>query len=194
MQWARLVVQVIKREIKKAFADLHTTMPAQVTGYDASTNTCSVRPCIKRIRTNDPENNSVEIGELKDVPVKLMGSGKLLLSIVPQVGSYGMLTCSERSIAEWMNSGGIVDPKTVRKFSLSDAIFDPGLYPLVDDGNNGKLAVPPATDRISLRTRTGNTEISVLDDETVVIKNATGSFEMKSSGQVDINGNFTVDP
>jgi hypothetical protein len=58
----------------------------------------------------------------------------------------------------------------------------------VVDGDNGKIDGGIKTDRISLRTRTGDTEISVLHDETVMVQNTSGSVEITAAGDVKING------
>jgi hypothetical protein len=188
------IVQLIRRIIEEKLANIYTQMPGQVVSYDDSKNTCSVQPCINRIRTNSASSDFIKLPQLDDVPVKQFGSGKVHLTVAPQAGSYGAICFSMRSIAEWFINGGIVDPTNSRKFDLSNCWFDPGLYPDASDGDNGKIDSGINTDRIELRTRTGDTSIAVLDDETIEIKNSSATITIPSSGIVDINGNFTVDP
>jgi hypothetical protein len=208
---AREATQIAEQVFDTKKYRVRTHVIAQVTAYDDTINTVTVQPVTKAIRFTDPEHlTTVELPQISEVPVIQVGSGKLWCTVAPAVDTYGLLHISDRIIDDWLVAGGIVDPTGIRCHDLSDAIFEPSLLPLAADGDNGLLAVPVATDRISLRTRAGNAEISVLDDETIEIKtaagtvtmdaagvitleNATGSIELKASGQVDINGNLTVD-
>lgn len=169
MGFARDIAKMVRRMIKAAFADVHTHLPAQVVSYNALTNTATIQPCINRFRTEDPDNETVTLPEIEDVPVQLVGSGKLFCHRAPQVGSYGVLHVSEREIETWMLKGGVVDPQSSRRFDISDGFFEPGIYPLMVDGNNGLIVPPLPTDRIGFRTRLGNSEISLLDDGSVEI-------------------------
>lgn len=171
MRWIREVANLVRSIVRADRKDIHTSLPAQVVSYDAATNTCSIQPCIMRIRTDDPSREGwFQMPQINSVPVKQQGSGKLLLSVAPQAGSYGNMIVAQRSIETWIAEGGVVAPTSSRMHHFSDAIFDPGLYPIAVDGDNGKLPVPIATDRISLRTRAGTTEVSVLDDGSIAIK------------------------
>ena len=173
MSWIRPVRKMIRRMIDAALSDVHTSFPAIVVSYNAAFNTCSVQPCLKRIRTEDPENmTTVPLPVLEDVPVQQFGSGKVLFSVAPAAGSYGSVHISERSLENWIIDGGMVNASSQRRFDLSDAIFVPGLYPLKIDGDNGALPVNAAidTDRVALRTRDGNTKISVLDNGTIELQ------------------------
>ncbi|WP_255317127.1 hypothetical protein [Candidatus Magnetobacterium casense] len=50
------------------------------------------------------------------------------------------------------------------------------------------------TDRIELRTRAGTAYMAVLDDGTIEIASPAGDITInKTTGQVSINGNLTVD-
>jgi hypothetical protein len=141
------------------------------------------------MRTEDPANmTTVEMPVLEDIPVQQFGSGKLLLSVPPAVDSYGTLFFSDRDLEAWLMAGGIVDPANMRKWDLSDAIFIPGLYPFVIDGDNGQIEEPIKTDRISMRTRSGLTEISVLSDESITIN----VNDDKASVVIDKDGNVTI--
>jgi hypothetical protein len=180
----RELMKAVTSKIWSILANVHTHMPAQVVSYNATENTCSVQPTIQRIRTSDPDKVLVNLPQLDDVPVKQFGSGKCLLSIAPQEGSYGLLHISERAISNWLLAGGVVGPLSTRKFDLSDAIFDPGVYPLVEDGDNGKLQTAVATDRIELRTRTRDAFVAVVDDDTVEI-NADTDFAVQYTALKD---------
>lgn len=183
MELIRKIQKLIRRHVDFALSSVHTHLPAQVISYDSGDNTVVVQPCIKVMRTGDPDNDTIELPVIEDVPVSLLGSGKCLLTVAPQAGSYGVLHVAERSLERWILEGGIVEPGSVRKFDISDCFFVPGIYPTVSDGDNGKLQAAVATDRIELRTRSGDTTVSVLDNDSIVIE---------TTGQVSVNGSETV--
>lgn len=187
MMDVRYLKQLISSTVRALFVPVRTHVPAQVTGYDGATNTCTVQPVIRKFRALDPSNmTTVDLPELADVPVMQRGSGKLWASCAPQVGSYGVLHISDRELEQWLAAGGVVDPHALRQFDISDAIFEPGLTPLVADGDNGLIEAPILTDRIQLRTRSGVTAVSVVDNETVEIKNE------KCTIGIDVDGNVSI--
>jgi hypothetical protein len=184
MSWGRELNKFVKKMVRSILAEeVHTHLPAQVVSYDGT----------------------IELPQIDDVPVKQFGSGKLLFSVAPQVDSYGVFHVSERNLEVWLTKGGVVDPGSSRKFNLSDGWFDPGAYPLIADGDNGLISPAINTDRIEMRTRAGTSYIYVKDDGTVELKsnndgtvtiatngtitgtNSGGSFELKTSGVLEVN-------
>ena len=184
---AREVTQIAGQVFDTKKYRIRTHVIAQVETYDTDKNTVTVQPVTKAVRFTDPENiTTVELPQISEVPVIQVGSGKLWCTVAPAVDTYGLLHISDRIIDDWLSAGGIVDPTGIRCHDLSDAIFEPSLLHLVAEGDNGLLAVPVATDRISLRTRAGNAEISVLDDETIEIKTAAGTVSMDAAGKITL--------
>lgn len=183
------------RELKMAIlrvwsslqTDIRTHLPGQVVSYDPATNTAEIQPVVNTVRFRDAENlTTKQLPVLRDVPVQLPGSGKGWLAFTPAVGTYGTLHISDRELETWLATGGIVDPQDIRMHSISDAIFEPSLLPLVDDGDNGLLAETIEDDRISLRTRTNTTAVAVKYDETIEIKNE------KCTIAIDVDGNVGI--
>ena len=191
---SREVAQIAEQVFSAQKYRIRTHVIAQVTAYDAATNTATVQPVTKAVRLTDPNNpTTVELPEISEVPVHQGGSGKLWCTLAPAVDTYGLLHISDRIIDDWLAAGGIVDPTGIRCHDLSDAVFYPSLLHLVDEGDNGKLAVPVETDRISLRTRTGKTEISVLDDETVEIRaNDSATVTIATDGSVSVTADGDI--
>jgi hypothetical protein len=161
----------------------------QIIEYDDTRNAAKILLCVKGIRPEDPENDTtLGLPVLEDVPVRQEGSGKLLKSCGPAPGSYGIVLYSHRDIEAWLTTGGVVDPANTRRWDLSDAVFLMGLYPFVADGDNGMIEEPIKTDRISLRTRSGLTEISVLEDESVAVNINDGAANVT----IDVDGNVSI--
>ena len=184
--------------------ELRTHVFVKVLEYDAENNAVKVQQIRKAIRFTDAENiETVELSPLTEVIVRQVGSGKLWLTVAPQPDTYGYLHISDRDVDAWREAGGadtdrIVEPTDTRCMDLRDAVFEPSLVHLGDDEDYGKFVEPIKTDRISLRTRSGLTEISVLDDESIYVNvndgNATvtidadGNVSITSVGDVSIEG------
>lgn len=167
---------------------IHTAMIAKVTAFDADRRTISAQPVLKRLFEGSDAPVLLPICE--DVPVVFLGGGDMIVEVDISIDSYVLLICSERSIEKWLSSGGIVDPGSSRAFDLSDAIAISGLFSFADPVSPG---VEPKS--ITLRKRDGTVFFRVKEDGTIRGENPAGFFELNgSTGQVNINDNWTVDP
>jgi hypothetical protein len=182
------IKKIAERVFRRLQPTIRTTLIGQVVSYDDTTNTAEIQPVVNAVRFGDAGTLTKQLPVLADVPVVLPGSGKTWLTFGPAVGSYGVIAVTDREIATWLTNGGIVDPEDVRMHSLSDAVFYPGVVPLAVDGDNGAIEEPIATDRISLRTRSNLTEVSVLADETVNVNVNDGAATLV----IDVDGNVTL--
>lgn len=186
---AREVMRIAGQVFDARKYEIRTHIIAQVSSYDAAKNTVTVQPVTKAVRFTDAENlTTVQLPQISEVPVLQTGSGKVWCTVAPAVGSYGLLHVSDRTIGDWMAAGGIVEPSEIRCHDKSDAIFEPSMLHLVEEGDSGAFAEPIKTDRISLRTRSGLTEISVLDDESVEVNVNDG----KATIIIDVDGNVSI--
>lgn len=194
MSWITKLVKLVRDVFDEKAADLHTHLPARCVSFDATSNTCSIQLCVKRIRADDPNNLTyVELPIIRDVPVHQFGSGDVWLTVAPQVDAYGSYHVSERSISRWIKEGGVTEPESFRKFDISDGVFIPGLLPTATE-SHGKLDTAISTDRIGLRTRNGDAQISLLDDESMVLSNDDVTITIGATGNVtiDTDGNVEV--
>jgi len=182
------ISHLIRRHIAKAIAGLYTNEIAQVVAFDKATLLVSVQPCVTRFRSADAGKlTGIRVPILNDVSLKLPGSGQTFLSVSPQVGSYGALHFSDRCIEQWVQDGGIAPPRSARKLDLNDCWFDPGLYPQAADGDNGAIAGGIEDDRISLRTREGDAEISVVDNDTLHMTTNGADLAVSAAGDFVFN-------
>jgi hypothetical protein len=163
----------VKALFRAEMATVRTNTVCQVISYDGATNLVSLQPCVKALTPHDIDNPSKALPPLNDIPVYQHGSGQVLCTVAPATGSYGLYVVSDRNVDNWITLGGVVDSGSRDNFNLSSGFFLPGLYPTVTDGNNGKLAGAVQTDRVSLRTRDGASEVSVLTDGTVEINSSS---------------------
>jgi hypothetical protein len=147
--------------------EVHTAMPGRVVSFNNILNTCSVQPVLQRKYVDDDEADNLPI--IEDVPIVFPGSGDFWVTFDVKEDSYVLLVFSERSIADWMTKGGIVDPRRTRKHHLSDAIAIPGILP-----NPEVLTSPVEADAISMRNKADTVNVKVKTAE-VQINNGTGT-------------------
>lgn len=128
-----------------------------------SDNTVEVKPAIKKVYS---DGRVVELPLLLDVPVLYPFSSKFSLSWPLEKGDPVIVIFSQRSIERWKSRGGVQLPGDRRHHDLSDGFCLPcGAY-------KGQQTV---------------------DTSDFVMEYGDAIITMKESGQVDINGNFTVD-
>jgi hypothetical protein len=164
------VLSVLKNEMDK----MHSHIPAQVVAYDPEMNTCSIQLCVNVFRIDDTDTGNSEIPVIEDIPVHFAGSGNVFLTCPVKKGSYGSYHVAEDDINDWLAAGGVVAPSSIDRFNLDSGFFEPAA-PWMFDESFGRIA----TDRLSIRTRDGSTEISVLEN---------GDVEINSSGNIIMNG------
>jgi len=124
------MADVIKYAIENRLVDLHTCMPGTVVSYDPSLQKADVRPDFKRkLRTGEV----AEMPTIKGVPVRMPRTGKAFIHLPLKAGDKVTLHFHERSLEEWKDSGGSVDPSTEsRKHAITDAYAEVGGYPFSD--------------------------------------------------------------
>lgn len=165
MNLSRTLKKFVNAIISRRFSMMHTHIPAQVVSYDSSTNTCSIQPTVRIFRTDDTDAGDSQLPTLDDIPVQFAGSGNVFLTCPVKVGSYGVYHVAEDDINTWLAAGGIVSPQSVDRFNLDTGFFCPSA-PWMFDSSFGTIA----TDRFSIRTIDGATEISVLENGNIEIK------------------------
>lgn len=139
---------------------VRTAFPGIVEAYDPATMRAEIQPCLMRSYHNAPA--PTPLPKLLDVPVLFTSTGSLHIIAPPDVGSYVLIVCCERSIDQWLTSGGVVDPVNPRKFDVSDAFAIPGLFPLPSVAG---VSPPTAVGVLEIRNSTGLVMMSVAQDK-----------------------------
>jgi hypothetical protein len=164
---------------KSLMLNVHTVLPGVVVSFDPSIPTAKVQPALQRVFsvTGEP----VDLPPCLDVPVVFPGSGDFWLTVDLKPGSYVLLAFSERSIENWKEQGGVLDPEINRTFNLSDAFAIAGVLPVAE-----KLTADVESDCISLRKKDNSVHVKVEDSKiTCQVANALGvgsKFEIEASG------------
>lgn len=138
------ITEVIKEAIRENQLELNTMLPAEIIDYDALTQTCTVQPSLRRTSIDPPK--VVSRPEIEDVPVIFprSGTGGVFFPLEP--GDGVMLIFSQRSLDDWIDTGGEVQVRDTRLHDLTDAVALAGFYP-----TSGAISPPQASDATELR-------------------------------------------
>lgn len=96
-------------------------IPGFVVDFDESDQTATLQIAIQKVNdVGDFESHP----EIISCPVGFAGSDVIFGHKISP-GDEGLIYFSQRGVDNWINSGGIVPPMTMRKFDITDAFFDP---------------------------------------------------------------------
>jgi hypothetical protein len=110
--------------------ELHTSLPARVLSYDAATQTCSVRPMVRRPLPTVSDGLVHEaLPDVHQVPVCWPRAGAWFVHMPLAAGDFVLVVCAERDFARWRQTGDVGDATDIRNHTLSHAIAIPGVYP-----------------------------------------------------------------
>lgn len=116
------LADVFSSALESALGDVHVALPALVTKYSASTNTCDAQPGVKRaIEKEDGALTHEKLPVCPNVPVMwpACGAGALAFDLVP--GDLVLLVFSEAAWSDFRSKGGasVVEPGDLVRHSLS---------------------------------------------------------------------------
>lgn len=144
----------------------------------------NVRPQISRLLETGEVISNDEI-TIYDVPVIWPSSGGALFSCPLEVGNTVWLSFSQRNLEDWLYSDGTqeVSPGDSRHFSMTDAVAIPGLYTALSN-------LKPSTENVEIKW--GDKLISMKPSGEVSVSNASGSYTLKSDGNIELKPAATV--
>lgn len=122
--------ELIKAAIEARVTDIHVALPGIVQKYDAKKQVADVQPALKKRYADDTVTN---LPLISNVPVIMPRNKDAYFHIPLKKDDYVLLIFCERSLDNFIQKGGIVDPEDFRKHHLSDAIAIPGLWPSGND-------------------------------------------------------------
>jgi len=160
-------------EILQAFFDsrmenIHTVIPGEIVKYEGhSQRKASVKPLVNLITRG---GNSISLPVIDNVPVVFPGSGEFCLLFPLKRGDKCLILFAETGIGNYLSSSGKdTDADDISRFSLTDAMCIPGLWPF------RQVPVSPAIIEI---TSAGNIEID----------NNNTFININKDGNIEING------
>jgi hypothetical protein len=121
---------VVAAAFDEALHGIWTSMPGIIQSYDATTQTASVQLGVKNRHVGESGDQEVEtITVLPSVPVVHLGGSGFRAVFPPTRGDTALVVFCSRSIAEWLRSGGVVDPGTDHHHDISDGVVFVGFRP-----------------------------------------------------------------
>ena len=177
-------VEVFQEFLDSRLENVHTCIPGQIEQYDALTRKASVKPLIK-LKTRD--NEDLDMPVIDNVPVQFPGSKQFTINYPLEKGDTCIMLFAETGIGTWLTGAGIAaNADDMSRFSLTDAICIPSLYTFT--------SVPMPVTLIEFTTaglEIKNDKADVLLKPTgeINVLNDSGSFNIKSDGVIEINGN-----
>lgn len=143
--------------------EIQTAMPGRVERYDASNQTASIAPMVRRAVPNRAGRYSFEaLPTVHAVPVVWLRAGSWFAHMPLAAGDFVLLLVLERDPSAWRQRGELSDPVDTRVHHLSHAVAIPGLYPRSHD-----LGDTPA-DALVLG-RDGGATVRVRNDGVVIV-------------------------
>lgn len=170
--------------IESRLKDLHTSMPGIIESFNATTQTATVQPAIKRIFKTREENEEIltpsSIPPILNVPVQFPRAGGFCMTFPVKKGDECLLVFCERSIDYWHRSGGVKNPGGKRFHHLSDAVA------IVSISSVPNAIANFATDGVEIKREGGAGSIKILNDGQVEI-NSNANINLTASSNVNID-------
>lgn len=144
----------IKFAFDSLISNIHTALPGRIETYEALRKKVSVKPLIKK---KFKDGTVLSFPVINNVPVVFPGTRKSVIQYPLEKGDGCLIIFSERSLERYLSSvTEEVEPQDSRKFSISDAVCIPGLFPFNDPGKTTS-----ATESRSMEIIYNNTKITI---------------------------------
>jgi hypothetical protein len=131
--------QVIRAAFEQRLASVRVGLPGEIVKFDKDTQTAQVKPLLAdQIFDANGAAGSVALDDLQGVPVVFPGAAGFAQTWPVAPGDPCWLTFSDRSIDQWFERGGVVDPEDERHHDIADPIAflgvrsKPGALPFFD--------------------------------------------------------------
>lgn len=115
--------QVIRAMFEQKLAHVRVGMPGEIVSFDKETQLAQVKPLLSdQIFDADGAVGSVALETLQGVPVVFEGAASFAATWPVAAGDPCWLTFSDRSLDQWFERGGVVDPGDERGHDIADPI------------------------------------------------------------------------
>lgn len=150
---------------------LRTMMLAECVSFDDARNCVTVQPLLQTNIDGQVSN----IPPIKDVPVGYYQAGGFAVTHKPAKGDVCMLLISDRNIAQWKLTGGIIDPKSPQHHNMNDGVAYFGLNAFPD-------AISGIKSGIDIRSKDGGNSLNVASGTATLTLGGTEIFTATASG------------
>lgn len=175
--------ELLRRAFIEMMKDVCTSIPGHILAFDPDTQLAQVQVGIQRVDVNDAV---FQVGPIIETPVYFPG-GDYHVEYQIDPGCEGDILFSQRCIDGWVQSGGVAANPIGRFHNMQDAFFLPGF--------RSKPNALPAfqNNGVRLSNKTGTQYVWMKNDNTILMNNGSGSFELQADGTFLING-LTITP
>ena len=194
--------QALLELFRRILLEVNTAIPGEIVNFDPSTQTATVRPCIRGTSiSNTGETQYRDMPQIVKVPVWFPYSISSGFSMTYPVGSTDqcLLIFSQRSFDNWLKYGSVQNPsetKNPRSHQYSDVMALVGLIPNPSAIQNFQM------DGMEIRNKNRDSYVKVLDDkilihtgENNIVLNLDGSVQASHASttiQISAAGEVTV--
>jgi len=173
------LVTSLRNLIGDQLSEIHTSVPARVTGVDYDTKTVTLESIVKNTRGVDDE---IPYPTFYDVPISMMGGGTGRITFPIKSGDLGVLMFSERDPSNALQTDGTS--------SSSATLIQPcGLYPIafipkIAMGDDSTESIDSSNIVIS---NNKSTYVTLSPDGTINLKNAGGKWIMLTTDDITMS-------
>lgn len=172
-------VEILRRFLNQFSFDLRCASPGIITSFNSTEQTVTVQLAIKElvriIQNENTYQKTVEVPELKDVPIIIPRAGEYSITFPVKVGDECLVIFGDTCIDSWWKRGCPLqttgkyqtqEPASLRRHDLSDGFAILGCW------SQPNVISDYSTDSLEIRTDDGNTKIKVKDGEVTIISDS----------------------
>lgn len=184
---------ILKKSFNSFIGNMHTALPGRIESYIPAQKKANVKPLIKKKINN---LQILPLPVITNVPVVFPGTNNAVLSFPLNPGDGCLIIFSERSMERFLSSvGEDVEPQDPRRFSLTDAICIPGLFPFPQPGKTGTGTSVELLNDIGFVDIQGSNNFAVLFNQLkTAFDNLLNAFNTHVHGGVTPGGGSTATP
>lgn len=146
--------------VKNIFNNLRVAMPGIIQTFNADEQTVTVKMALReQIIQPDQSKIWTDIPLLLDVPIVIPQSNDVALTLPIIQGTECLVVFGDMCIDAWFSYGGIQNQIEKRRHDLSDG------FAIIGIKSQPKVIPNYSTDAAELRTISGNTKISLKENE-----------------------------
>jgi len=178
-------VDIFDLFFKSRAENIHTCLPGKIDIYDSIQRKATVKPLIK-LKTKN--GSDVEIPAISEVPVMFPSGSNFSLLWNIKKGDNCLLLFAETGIGNFLNSiGQVVNADDVSRFSLTDAICVPGLFPFSVVPSSSVTIESTVNNKLKISNKVENLK-SVLADFANAVKSiaTTGGYTLDPGSQLAV--------
>jgi hypothetical protein len=157
--------------------DTHTSVPATIVSWSASTQTATVQPMIRKpLPSADGFLTYETPPQIQNVPCYVQRGGGYLVSVPFNAGDPVWLMFSEQSYAEYLSTGQVSSPRDLRRHGTGYPFAIPGTAPA----------------SLALQSVSGSGLVIGRDGEAELMTFTPGSVQIGATGAVALAQNQAI--